>query len=149
MASREAGVARQRIYEWLDSDPAFRHEFELARETAHDALEAEAFRRGVEGWDEPVFYQGERVGEIRRYSDRMLELLLRGARPAKYKPGADGSTTNVTVLPSAQPNLLAMLQRPEMQELVAAVRRQEMAAASGLSAFVDVDVIEDDDDEDG
>ena len=30
--------------------------------------------RGLEGWDEPVYYQGKQCGTIRRYSDRMLEL---------------------------------------------------------------------------
>jgi hypothetical protein len=41
-------------------------------------LEAEARRRAVQGWDEPVFHQGRKVGTIRKYSDRMLEILLKG-----------------------------------------------------------------------
>ena len=46
-----------------------------------DAVEAEIRRRGVEGWDEPVFQGGKRVGVIRRYSDRMLEILAKAHRP--------------------------------------------------------------------
>ena len=48
-------------------------------------MEREARRRGLEGWDEPVFYQGAQLATVRKYSDRMLELLLRGHRPERYK----------------------------------------------------------------
>jgi hypothetical protein len=56
---------------------------------------------------QPVFYQGKVCGEIRKYSDRMLELLLRSHRPEKYRDrqeltGKDSDpiqTTGVLVVP--------------------------------------------------
>lgn len=51
-------------------------------------LEDEARRRAVDGVDEPVFQGGELVGHVRRYSDRLLEFLLRGRRPTVYREGA-------------------------------------------------------------
>ena len=44
-----------------------------------------ARRRAIDGFEEPVFYQGAVVGAVRKYSDRMLELLLKGHAPEKYK----------------------------------------------------------------
>ncbi len=37
--------------------------------------------RAIEGWDEPVFYQGRVVGKMRKYSDRMLEMLAKKEIP--------------------------------------------------------------------
>lgn len=79
-AVKAAGVARSTAYEWRENDPAFAAAWASAEETATDALEAEARRRAIDGWDEPVFQGGKDVGTIRRYSDRMLEILLKGHR---------------------------------------------------------------------
>ena len=39
-------------------------------------LEREAHRRGIEGWDEPLYYQGKLTGHtIRKRSDRILMML--------------------------------------------------------------------------
>jgi len=53
-----------------------------------------AHSRAVEGWLEPVYGsagQGQgtvQVGEIRRFSDRLLETLLKADDPAKFNPSA-------------------------------------------------------------
>ena len=84
-ATRSIGMARRSLYDARDRDTEFAQLWDEAVEEATDALEREAWRRAVEGWDEPVFYQGKAVGAVRKYSDRMLELLLKGHRPEKYK----------------------------------------------------------------
>ena len=38
-------------------------------------------RRGLHGYEEPVFQGGKMVGKIRRYSDRLLEILAKAHRP--------------------------------------------------------------------
>jgi hypothetical protein len=82
-------------------------------ERAADRLEAEAWRRAVDGNDDVMTHQGKviyhiyptghpRGGElitdflgdpmpvvIRRYSDRLLELLLKAARPEKFRENVD------------------------------------------------------------
>ncbi len=95
-AARRVGISRRRAYDVRNADPVFAAAWEDAVETAIDTLEAEAWRRGKEGWDEPVFYRGEiqRDAEgkpvtIRKYSDRMLELLLKTPRPEKYRERFD------------------------------------------------------------
>lgn len=94
-AARLVGIDRQRHYEWLDQPtkyPTYQALFESAHEEACDRLETEALRRAVQGWDEPVFGKGPGqhagtvvVGAVRKYSDRMLELLLKARRPEKFK----------------------------------------------------------------
>src|SRR5437870_3224245 len=49
-----------------------------------DAHEAEATRRAVEGWDEPVFYRGQVWGHVRRYSDTLLLARLEALDPETY-----------------------------------------------------------------
>ncbi len=83
--ARSIGMARRSLYDARARDNEFAQLWDAAVEEAADCLEQEAWRRAVEGWDEPVFYQGKAVGAVRKYSDRMLELLLKGHRPEKYK----------------------------------------------------------------
>lgn len=71
-------------------DPRFAAAWREALREADERLEEEAHRRAVTGIKEPVFQKGERVvdanGEpafVVRYSDRLLELLLR-ARVDKF-----------------------------------------------------------------
>ena len=62
----------------------------------------EAYRRAVLGVAEPVYQGGELVGTVQRYSDRLLEFLIRGRRPQTYRDntrlevtGANGGKTMV------------------------------------------------------
>jgi len=79
-ACTEADVGRRTFYDWLEQDPAFATAFEDAREEATDLLEEEARRRGYEGVDEPVFYQGVLVSTVRKYSDTLLIFMLKANR---------------------------------------------------------------------
>jgi hypothetical protein len=86
-AAAVAGVSRFTPY-----SPPWRNELVLqaalrqAEEAAADLIEAEAFRRGVEGWEEPAgWYQGKAGGMVRKYSDVLAIFLLKGLRPDRYK----------------------------------------------------------------
>lgn len=79
------GISRSAFYDARDKDPEFAAAWAEAEEIATDALEAEARRRAVDGVDEPVYYLGQECGRIRRYSDRMLEILLKAHRPGKFR----------------------------------------------------------------
>lgn len=57
---------------------------EVGRMARQERREREADRRGVEGWDEPVYGRDGFLGTVRRYSDRLLELTLKAGDPAKY-----------------------------------------------------------------
>lgn len=84
-ACEHAGIGRQTHYNWLEDDADYAAAFGHAKEEANDRLEGEARRRAVAGTEEPVFYQGEEISKIRRYSDTLLIFLLKGAKPETYR----------------------------------------------------------------
>lgn len=90
--TRALNLNRKSIFEWLDADPEFKAAYEaLRRGPVVDTLEAEAFRRGHDGWDEPVYQGGEEVGTVRKFSDTLLIMLLNGAAPEKYRKRVEQS----------------------------------------------------------
>ncbi len=90
LACKAAGVGRSSHYRWLEKDPEYRAAFDLAKEDATDALEAEAHRRAVEGVEEQVgWYRGVAGGTVRRYSDVLLIFLLKSLRPERYRERVD------------------------------------------------------------
>lgn len=87
IAAQAAHIDRRRHYEWLQNDPdgSYAAAFRAAEEEAVDLMEEAARQRAVDGWEEPVFYKGDQVAVIRKYSDVLLIFKLKGARPEKYK----------------------------------------------------------------
>jgi hypothetical protein len=83
--ARVVGIARRTPYIWRKSDKAFAASFEDAAEEAMDLLDGEARRRAMGEVQTPVYYQGEVVGLVPRYSDALLMFLLRAHRPGKYR----------------------------------------------------------------
>ncbi len=59
-----------RVHRRDDSD--FAEAFEVATGVYRGRLEEEILRRGVDGWDEPIFYKGAQVGVIRRFDSGLL-----------------------------------------------------------------------------
>ena len=100
-AAVHAGRHWRRFYTLRDRDEAFAKEWQEAVEAGVDVLEQEAYRRAVEGVDEPVYQGGEMVGTVRRYSDRLLEFLIRGRRPSVYRDTAGLDARVSIVLESA------------------------------------------------
>lgn len=100
-ACNAISLTRTRVYEWRTADPVFAIAWDEAVELGTDELEEEARRRALEGVDEPVFYQGEACGMVRKYSDTLLIFLLKGRRPEKYRErteitGKDGGPIQIS-----------------------------------------------------
>jgi hypothetical protein len=87
VACRVMGVHVSNVYREREKDSEFDKAIEEAKEEGYDLIEEEARRRAVEGYNEPVFYQGARVGEVRKYSDALLIHLLKAYKPKKFNPG--------------------------------------------------------------
>jgi hypothetical protein len=88
-AAQAAGVCREMHYEWLETDAGYAQAFEATRDQAAQVLEDEAVRRAYQGTLKPVYYTGQLCGVQREYSDGMLTMLLKGARPEKYRDRVD------------------------------------------------------------
>lgn len=79
------GYTRSSAYRWKDEDPAFAQQWEQAVDTAVELMEREADRRAIEGVLEPVYWRGQKIGEVRKYSDVLLIFRLKALRPDKYR----------------------------------------------------------------
>lgn len=112
-----AQVSRNTVWTWRQTMEWFDLLYEQAIEEAADRIEAEAYRRAIQGYDEPVVYQGQmtqvidhdtgevRVLTIRKYSDSLTALMLKGAKPEKYRERQQvehtGGAGGVLVVPAA------------------------------------------------
>jgi len=84
-ACRETDVPRSLLYNTWLKEPTFAELAEGVKDRIADSLEQEAIRRGRDGWLEPVFYKGDEVGEIRKFSDLLVIFMLKALRPDKYR----------------------------------------------------------------
>lgn len=92
-------------YLWMRQDADYRACFELAKDIAIQGLEDEAVRRAKEGVDEVLFHQGKAI-KVKRYSDRLMEVLLKRFRPAQYSERhafESSGTTAVFMIPALPP----------------------------------------------
>ena len=80
-AAASVGVCPETVRAYRKRNPEFKALEQDARDDYTERLIAEANRRAVEGVPNDVFYQGEKVGEVQKYSDRLLELLLKRNDP--------------------------------------------------------------------
>ena len=91
-ACQASHLTRRAINRMRENDPVFARDYDEAMEEATDLLEAEAWRRALEGVAQPLIKAGQPVfdanGEpvvVRRYSDPLLVMLLRGCKPEKFQ----------------------------------------------------------------
>ena len=111
-AAKAAGIDRTQVWRREQMDPDFKAAVEDALEEGIDAAEREVYRRAVEGYEEPVIYQGhlqyvtepyvdEETGEqrhrpvlddqgrpvpltVRKHSDALLAFYLKGRRKGTF-----------------------------------------------------------------
>lgn len=92
-AASMSNITRQTHYRWLRDDARYAAAYENdVRPQAVSALEDEANRRAM-GYEEPIWFQGQKVGTITKYSDRLMELLLKANNPDKYRERTEIKTT--------------------------------------------------------
>ena len=106
-------VDRAAVYRTMRAEPEFKAAVEEAREIGkepyRDMLTEEAHRRAT-GIQEPVFYRGEIVATIRKYSDNLLMFLLKREDPSyrdSYRAPEDdsGQVSIREVLAAIRPEL--------------------------------------------
>ena len=91
-ACQSSHLTRRFINRMRDNDPVFARDYNEAMEEAADLLEAEAWRRALEGVPQLLIKAGQPVVDadgtaitVRRYSDPLLVMLLRGCKPDKFQ----------------------------------------------------------------
>lgn len=97
-ACKAAGIDRSMVYLWLEHDAEFSMLYHQAEQIANDAIRAEIFRRGHDGWDEDVYSFGKFQGTVRKYSDTLLIFLAKARMPEfRDKSQLDVNTNARTV----------------------------------------------------
>lgn len=97
-AARKAKIAKPTIYRWRATDAEFAAQWDAAIEQGLNVLHDEAIRRAYKGVREPVFYKGQKCGQIVRYSDTVLLRLLE-AHDSRFKK----RQVNENVYPEGMP----------------------------------------------
>ena len=90
-ARTAAHISKANVDRLYRADIEFQEAVDDARDKWADRLEAEAYRRGVEGIEKGIYYQGEKVDVERQYSDALLSQMLKAHRKALY-----GNETKIT-----------------------------------------------------
>ena len=130
---------RTAITTWCRGFPGFAARLELANEESADRLELEARRRAVEGVDEPVFYQGVEVGTVRKYSDALLQFLLKARRPDVFRERVEHSgavLVGVVEIPSDRERaetVLSILEETGALDAVKSAQRETLPQVSVLN----------------
>ena len=102
-ASRALAISQYELHQWLHSDPEAASRVKAAQLVGWSALETEAYRRAVEGHNEPVYFKGRIVGYRKVYSDGLLQTMLKARVPGYSNDDAHtgGVTVNVNLMPRA------------------------------------------------
>jgi hypothetical protein len=127
-AARIAKVDRHLHYEWL-ADPKYAEAFTRAHSQFKEGLEEELHLRARIGELEPVWYQGQKVGTVRKKSDILLMFAMKKHIP-EYR---DTSTTNVSLTADIQANVSIDLSQLTEDQLDA-LDTLYLAASSDRSA---------------
>lgn len=102
LACKESGLTRRQINAMKKRDEDFSDECDEALEDAADLLEAEAWRRALDGIEQPLLKAGLPVLDpttgkpmkVVRYSDPLLVMLLRGHKPGRFsRPAGSGAAS--------------------------------------------------------
>jgi hypothetical protein len=141
-AAKAAHMERDLHYRWLKEDENYRKAFDQAKEEAAQSLEDEAVRRATEGDFEPNVFKGkfcyaesdyveDLEGKITlkrgakplgiyRRSDTLLQFLLKGLRPEKYRDSFKGElTVAASVEVKLEEQKLKALTDDELERLIA------------------------------
>jgi len=100
-AAEQAGIDRSTAYKARHRNKRFSTAWDEAMEDATDLLEGEARRRGYEGTDHPIIYQGEITDTYKEYSDTLLIFLLKAHRPEKFRDRYDITSGGERLVPIA------------------------------------------------
>lgn len=84
VAAKAIGQTRDRLELERENDPVFDKQWRSVEESITDDLEASALKRAIDGWQEPVYYKGKKVGYRTVFSPTLTLKMLACRRPKKY-----------------------------------------------------------------
>ena len=131
-AARRVGVSYSAVMALKANNADFAHACDEALEEAVDNAEAEAWRRGVEGFEEPVIHQGQLTLQYRR--DENGNVLLSEAGHPIPLTDEHGNVVPLTVRKYSDP-MLALVLKGRRKKIFA--ERTEITGADGGAVSID------------
>lgn len=111
-AARWAKIAKRTHFDWMEISESYRDAFERTKPVAAQTLEDEAVRRAHQGLRKAVWHKGRVVGYETEYSDSLMQTLLKGSNPDKFRERQDvrvAASVSVTDMAQLRGEVLAML----------------------------------------
>lgn len=107
-AAERSGLRRAALYRLRAADESIATRWQRALDLGVDRLQDDAMRRALDGVERPVWRNGEQVGTVQQYDNRLLQFLLKSHRPEIY---GDRRTSGPPPLPVDLARRLAAGQR--------------------------------------
>ena len=128
-AVAKSGLPSRTVYSWRDNDVDFARRWTEARERYVDNIEAEAYRRAVEGLDEPLSHQGQLSYVYKRGADGKI---LKDEETGFFVPEVDehGRPRVVTVKKYSD-SLLALMLKAKRKREYGDSSKVELSGADG------------------
>ena len=116
----------------LARNEAYAAAFKEAQASTLSIIEAEMFRRAVQGATQPVFYEGRVCGHTREYSDKLLLALARKFDRASY--GESTGDINIGIGAVLSTGASASESITRLRAFVDSVKRNVLPGSGGNSA---------------
>lgn len=143
-ASDAVNVSRTTIYDWREKDPEFKKAMDEIDMRTVDLMRAEAYRRAVRGIDEDVFWNGKKIAKVKKYSDYLLDRVLRAKDPAfRDSSKIDVNVNFISVLVGKLHDIVERvvpIKCPSCLKLLSA--RKDMARELAMLHVIDANSIE-------
>ncbi len=97
-SAKKAGLNRQYLYDFREENPDFAAAWDKCIKRAGGKLKEEALRRAMKGVLEPIYYKGRKCGTVRKYSDSLLAMLIKGAFPDEFADRTKAEVKNTEPL---------------------------------------------------
>jgi hypothetical protein len=133
-SSKDGGMST--FYACRKRDVDFAQAWDISIAIAADNVEAEIHRRGCEGYEEDVYFRGEKVGTTRKYSDNLLLARMKALDPTRY-----GNKVDVTSKVEIEPLGIEDL-NPAQRELMRKLLLTDANPVLEIEEAQDVDVQE-------
>lgn len=83
-AAKAVGVTAYQIDKFAENCIEFETSLRETEELVADRIEAEVYRRAVDGIDKNIYYQGDICGTETQYSDALLQTLIKAKRRKQF-----------------------------------------------------------------
>jgi len=84
LAADRAQLRRSSLYQRRQDDEEFAERWAQALDLGVERLQDNAMNRAMNGTEKPVWRNGQKVGAIRQFDNRLLQFLLKAHRPDLY-----------------------------------------------------------------